>query len=305
MNFLNIGRKQINFIPSLWGLMHKNTYATVTAMTAIAISAILLTSFTMVGTQLSQRALAQGTNTGPSSNATSAGPSSNATSAGPSSNATSAGPSSNATSSAAPSTNQTASQGPAVGQSFVWQGTKSSQVSPLAIHKGKEYVAAVLIPRGDNAVYSGVLTYTASKGVNVEIWHAFKPGNTTSLASKSFGTLKTADYNGMPVAVVDLSPSGPSGSVPFSGNAVVLHATSPFTVTYTVNAVAQPAKTINNVQSAMAAAPPAAPKTLAGGSTGKTTSGGPTSSSSGTSSKSSSSSSSSKSSTPPIPSTLQ
>jgi len=293
MNFLNIGRKQINFIPNLWGLMHKNTYATVTALTAIAISAILLTSFTMVGTQLSQRALAQGTSTGPSSNSTSAGPT-NSTSAGPT-NSTSAGPT-NATSSAAPSTNQTASQGPAVGQSFVWQGTKSSQVSPLAIHKGKEYVAAVLIPRGDNAVYSGVLTYTASKGVNVEIWHAFKPGNTTSLASKSFGTLKTADYNGMPVAVVDLSPSGASGSVPFSGNAVVLHATSPFTVTYTVNAVAQPAKTINNVQSAMAAAPPAAPKTLAGGSTGKTTSGGTTSSSSGTSSKSS---------PPPIPSTLQ
>jgi len=75
MNFLNIGRKQINFIPSLWGLMHKNTYATVTALTAIAISAILLTSFTMVGTQLSQRALAQGT-----SNSTSAGPT-NSTSA--------------------------------------------------------------------------------------------------------------------------------------------------------------------------------------------------------------------------------
>jgi hypothetical protein len=255
--------------------MHKNTYATVTTLTAIAISAILLTSFTMVGTQLSQRALAQ--------NATSAAPSTNATKVGPTTNASSAAPSTNA-SSAAPSTNQTAAQGPAVGQSFVWQGTKSSQVSPLPGH-AKEYVAAVLIPRGDNAVYSGVLTYTASKGVNVEIWHAFKPGNTTSLASKTFGTLKTADYNGMPVAVVDLSPSGASGSVPFSGNAVVLHATSPFTVTYTVNAVAQPSKTINNVQTAMAAAPPAAPKTLSGAtssSTGKTTSG-----TSGSSSKSS------------------
>jgi hypothetical protein len=240
--------------------MHKNTYATVTTLTAIAISAILLTSFTMVGTQLSQRALAQ--------NATSAGPSSNATKAGPSSNATSA----------APSTNQTAAQGPTVGQSFVWQGTKSSQVSPLPGH-AKEYVAAVLIPRADGAVYSGVLTYTASKGANVEIWHAYSPGNTSALASKTFGTLKTANYNGMPVAVVDLSPSGASGSVPFSGNAVVLHATSPFTVTYTVNAVAQPAKTINNVQSAMAAAPPAVPKKL--------TTGNSTSSSSGKSTKSS------------------
>jgi hypothetical protein len=261
--------------------MHKNTYANVPTLSAIAISAILLTSFTMVGMQLSQHALAQ--------NATSAGPT-NATSAGPT-NATSAGPS---TSGAAPSTNNTAAQEPSVGQSFVWQGTKSSQVSPLPGH-AKEYVAAVLIPRSDGAAYSGVLTYTASKGVNAEIWNAYNPGNTSALASKSFGSLKTASYNGMNIAVVDLSPSGATGSIPFSGNAVVLHASSPFTVTYTVNAVAQPSKTINNVQSAMAAAPPAVPKTL---TTGKTTS-------SGSSSSSSSSSKSSKSTAPPQPTTLQ
>ena len=265
MNFLNIGRKQINFIPSLWALMHKNTYATVTTLSAIAISAILLTSFTMVGTQFSQRALAQ-----------------NATSAGPSTNATSAGP----------STNNTASQGPPVGTSLVWQGTVSSQVSPLGPSHAKEYVAAVLKPRADGAVYSGVLTYTASKGVNVEIWHAYNPGNTSALASKTFGAVKTANYNGMPIAVVDLSPSTASGSVPFSGNAVLLHATSPFTVTFTVNAVAQTAKTVNNVQSSMAAAPPPVPKKL---TTGNSTS---------TSSSSTSSGKSSKSTKPPQPTTL-
>ncbi|MFZ0897562.1 MAG: hypothetical protein WAZ77_23920 [Candidatus Nitrosopolaris sp.] len=278
--FLNGGRKQINFIPSLWGLMHKNTYANVPTLSAIAISAILLTSFTMVGMQSSQHALAQ--------NATSAGPT-NATSAGPT-NATSA----------APSTNNTASQS-AVGQSFVNQGTASSQVSPLAGH-AKEYVVAVLKPRSDGAVYSGVLTYSASKGANVEIWNAFSPGNTSSLASKAFGTLKTSNYNGMPIAMAELSPSGASGSVPFTGNAVLLHATSPFTVLYTVNAVAQPAKAVNNIASAMAAAPPAVPKTL---STGKTTSGTSNSTGKTTSSGSSSSSSkSSKSSKAPQPSSL-
>jgi hypothetical protein len=269
--FLNRGRKQINFIPSIWGLMHKNTYANAPTLSAIAISAILLTSFTMVGMQLSQRALAQ--------NATSAAPT-NATSAAPT-NATSA----------APTTNNTAAQEPAVGQSFVWQGTKSSQVDPLPGHE-KEQVAAILIPRSDDAVYSGVLTYTASKGVTVEIWHSYNPGNTTALTSKSFGSLKTASYNGKPIAITDLSGSGDSASIPFSGDAVVLHGTSPFTVTYTVNAVAQPAKTINNVQSAMAAAPPAAPKTL---TTGKTTSSG----------TSSSSSKSSKSAPTPVSPTLQ
>jgi hypothetical protein len=243
--------------------MHKNTYANVPTLSAIAISAILLTSFTMVGMQSSQHALAQ--------NATSAGPSTNATSAGPA-NATSA----------APRTNHTASES-AVGQSFVAQGTASSQVSPLAGH-AKEYVAAILKPRSDGAVYSGVLTYTASKGVNVEIWNAYNPGNTSALTSKTFGSLKTASYSGMPIAVVDLSPSGASGSIPFSGNAVLLHATSPFTVTYTVNSVAQPSKTVNNVQSAMAAAPPAVPKKL---TTGNSTSGSSSKSTSGSSSKSS------------------
>jgi hypothetical protein len=151
----------------------------------------------------------------------------------------------------------------------VAQGTASSQVSPLAGH-AKEYVAAILKPRSDGSVYSGVLTYTASKGVNVEIWNAYNPGNTSTLTSKTFGALKTASYNGMAIAVADLSPSGATGSIPFSGNAVLLHATSPFTVTYTVNAVAQPSKTVNNVQSAMAAAPPAVPKKL---TTGNSTSG--------------------------------
>jgi hypothetical protein len=252
--------------------MHKNTYANVPTLSAIAISAILLTSFTMVGMQLSQHALAQ--------NATSTGPT-NATSAAPT-NATSA----------APSTNNTAAQEPTVGQSFVWQGTKSSQVDPLPGHE-KEQVAAILIPRSDEGVYSGVLTYTASKGVTVQIWHNYNPGNTTALTSKSFGSLKTGSYNGKPIAITDLSGSGSSASIPFSGDAVVLHSGSPFTVTYTVNAVAQPAKTINNVQSAMAAAPPAVPKTLSSGnSTGKT------------SSSSSGSSSSKSSSKPPQPTTL-
>jgi hypothetical protein len=54
---------------------------------------------------------------------------------------------------------------------------------------------------------------------------------------------------GTTFALSDISPSGSSGSVPFSGNAVLLHASKPFTVTYTVNAVAQPSKTVNNIQS--------------------------------------------------------
>jgi hypothetical protein len=215
--------------------MHKNTYVTYTTLSAIAVSAILLTSYTAGSMLFSQRAIAQ-------TNATSAAPS-NATSAAPS-NATSAAPS-NAT---AP-----------VGQSFVWQGTKSSVADPLAKH-GKEQIAWILLPRADDAVYSGVLTYTASKGANPEVWHLFSPGNSTAF-SKTFGVVSAAPYHGKSFAVADISSSGASGSVPFSGNAIVLHGKSPFTVTYTVNAVAQPAKTFNNIQSMATATAAAAAKT--------------------------------------------
>jgi hypothetical protein len=234
--------------------MHKNQYVTYTTLSAIAVSAILLTSYTAGSMLFSQRAIAQ-------TNATSAAPS-NATSAAPS-NATSAAPS-NAT---AP-----------VGQSFVWQGTKSSVADPLA-KKGKEQIAWILLPRPDDAVYSGVLTYTASKGANPEVWHLFSPGNSTAF-SKTFGVVSASPYSGKSFAVADISPSGPSGSIPFSGNALVLHAKSPFTVTYTVNAVAQPAKTFNDIKSMNTATAAAAAKTAA-----KTS--GTSSNSSKTSSKSS------------------
>src|SRR5215467_10581667 len=203
--------------------MHKNTYA---ILSAIAISAILLTSFTMVGMQFSQRASAQQTSSPPSANSSmAAGPSANSSmAAGPSANSSSA------------STQATAE--PTSGQSFVWQGTASSEPSPLPGHE-KDYVAYILQPRSDKSVYSGVLTYSVSRSEgakgwpNVEIWHTFSPGNRTAIPS-SFGVMKTATFNKMPIALTDLSSSGSAGSVPFSGNAVLLHASSPFIVAYTV-----------------------------------------------------------------------
>jgi len=218
--------------------------------------------------------------TSPSGNATGAAPSGNAT-GGPSGNAT-GGPSGNATA--------TSAQEAPIGQSFVITGTKSSQVSPLP--GKKDQLAAILVPRADDGIYSGVLTYTLSKGGNVEIWQDVNAGNSSAIP-KAFGTMKASTYLGKPIAIVDLS-SGSSGSVPFSGKAILLHGSSPFTVTYTVNAVAQPAKTVSNVSSAMALATPPAPKALAGGSSSNSSSSGSSGGSSSSSSKSS----------PPKPSTL-
>jgi hypothetical protein len=275
--------------------MHKNTHANVSTLSAIAISAILLTSFTMIGMQYSHHAMAQTNSTGAAPSANMTSPSGNATGAAPSGNA------SGSSSSAATSANATSAQEPPIGQSFVLTGTKSSQLSPLAGrgHGKGDQVVGILIPRTDNAVYSGVLTYSASKSPNVEIWNDFSAGNTSAIPTKTFGAMKTSTYLGKPIAIVDLSPSGGSGSVPFSGKAVLLHATSPFTVTYTINAVAQPAKVASNVSSAMALATPPAPAKLSGGSS----SGGSSSGGSSSGSSSSSSSKSSKSTSLP-PSTL-
>jgi hypothetical protein len=271
--------------------MHKNTHANVSTLSAIAISAILLTSFTMIGMQYLPHAMAQTNSTGAAPSANMTSPSGNATGSAPSGNASSS--SSSSSSGAATSANATSAQEPPIGQSFVLTGTKSSQESPLPGHT-KDQVVGILIPRTDNAVYSGVLTYTASKGANVEIWNDFNPGNSSAIP-KTFGSMKTSEYQGKPVAIVDLSPSGGSGSVPFSGKAILLHATSPFTVTYTVNAVAQTAQQKSDVKTAMALATPPAPKTLSSGSN-STSSGSSHSSSS--SSSSGSSHKGSKSSTP-------
>jgi hypothetical protein len=238
--------------------------------------------------QYSQHAMAQ-------TNSTSSAPSGNATSS-------SSAPSGNRSSSTTNATS--AQQQPTAGQSFVWQGTKSSQEDPLSGHT-REQVSAILLPRSDNGVYSGVLTYSASKPVNVEVWHIFNPGNKTAIPTRTFGTMKAADYQGKGYAISDITPTGASGSVPFSGNVLLLHATSPFTVTYTVNAVAQKAQTINGIQSAMAlATPPASKLSLSGGPVGPSggsSSGSSGGSSSGSSHHSGSHHSSSRSSTPTAP----
>ena len=52
----------------------------------------------------------------------------------------------------------------AVGQKIVRQGTVSSDVDPLKGHEGHQ-AAVILPPRNDSAVYSGTLTFTASKPV--------------------------------------------------------------------------------------------------------------------------------------------
>ncbi|HYZ65804.1 MAG TPA: hypothetical protein VE574_03665, partial [Nitrososphaeraceae archaeon] len=137
-----------------------------------------------------------------------------------------------------------ATQEPPVNQNFVRQGTVASGQDPLPGHESHE-LAFVLPPRSDGGVYSGILTYTASKPVEVVVLHNYDPQNSTAIPEE-YGTELTSPLpgGGGNVAITLFQPPYDAGinaaSVPFTGNGLALHTLEddPFTATYTVNAFA-------------------------------------------------------------------
>ena len=133
------------------------------------------------------------------------------------------------------------------------QGTITSSMDPLPGHAHHQ-LAMILPPRNDSGIYSGVLTFTATKKVEVVVLHAMT--NKTSIPNQ-FGsilsaivppdnktrvaiTLITPDYGTSPVA---------SASIPFTGNAIALHTLSgePFAATYSVSYQVGKAKEVNEI----------------------------------------------------------
>ena len=230
-------------------------------LAGIAITAILVASSLIAGNQFTQQAHAQATTT-------------------PSTPSTTTSPRSTAGGGQATE--------PRAGQTINWQGTVSSIPSPLPGHK--EDVAIILPPRKDGGLYTGVITFTASKGVNVQVWNELSGVSATQpLNTKEFGKLAISPYtNGKLIATSDVGTGDNSGSVPFAGSAVALVGKSPFIATYSVTAQATTGKVTNNLTSAAALAGAGAAGTL-GGTTGPltlgtspTTSGGGSSSGGGT-----------------------
>jgi uncharacterized membrane protein YgcG len=242
----------------------KQTFSAILA--GIAISAILVTSSLITGSQFSHQAQAQqgGTTTSPGATTTTTTPRSTTT--------------------AAPAGE------PAVGKTITWQGTVSSTQDPLLGHE-KHTIAMILPPRPDGAIYTGVLTFSASKKVEVVVLHNFDIPNSTQVPA-AFGSLAVSPFGKGQVAVSVIAPSfgsSPtfSASVPFAGNAVALHDTSghQFVAQYTVTASIAKATPKDNIASAKSAAlVPAGTST--GGTATKSTSGGSSSSTVGISSPS-------------------
>jgi hypothetical protein len=230
----------------------KQNYSAILA--GIAVTAILVASSIIAGNQFTQQAHAQA----------------------------------NATSST-PSTPRSAGtqQQVRVGQTVNWQGTVSSIPSPLAGHT-RDNVAIVLPLRNDGGLYTGVITFTASKGVQVQVWNVLSGVSPTMTIGRDFGELAISPSpNGKGfVATTEVAPGGrgdTSGSVPFTGNAVALVGRSPFIATYSLTAQATAGKVTNNLTSATALAAAAAGGSL-GGAAAPPTLGGATGAAGGASS---------------------
>ena len=138
-------------------------------------------------------------------------------------------------------------------QNVVWQGTISSSASKLPGHDD-EHAAVILGPRNDGGVYSGILTYQASKPVKVNVWNFVNLDNKTAIP-KEFGSQKDMIKLGKDtVALTTLGSTGKSGSVPFTGNAIELvnsggGKNKDFTATYSINVVGTKGTVVNNLQS--------------------------------------------------------
>jgi hypothetical protein len=148
---------------------------------------------------------------------------------------------------------------PEIGQTIAWQGTVSSFKDPLKGHESHQ-VAVILPPREDQAIYSGVISFIASKPVEVVTLHDYTLGNMT--IPDKFGVVMKAPTpwrEGGEVATAMMALDYPkntptfSANVPFAGNALGLHTTNgdQFVATYTVVAQVLKANTMNNVESAV------------------------------------------------------
>jgi hypothetical protein len=128
------------------------------------------------------------------------------------------------------------------------QGQISSSQSDVP---GRDDTQAVVIvpPRADNAVLSGILTFQASRPVDLLVWNNVELENTTAIPEE-FGDLDDiVNIGGKTFALAEVG-SGNSASVPFTGNAVeVVGEDEPFIVTYSLNAFPALANLVSDLQS--------------------------------------------------------
>jgi hypothetical protein len=133
-----------------------------------------------------------------------------------------------------------ATGGPA--QKVSQQGLVTSSTDPLPGHETHQS-AVILRLRGDNALYDGTLTFTASKPVEVQVLHRSLNSSVPTIPTE-FGAINVLPLpgNAGSVTISNIVPEFQEGgfvaTLPFSGNAISLHNIDgePFVASYSVAA---------------------------------------------------------------------
>jgi len=128
------------------------------------------------------------------------------------------------------------------------QETTMSSAAPVAHTGNLPHAVVFALPlREDGKIYTGQVTFTASKPIEVEVLHIYRPDQPPD---EAHGEPPTAVINGTTITYSHLTgiidnniitgdvPTA-SGTFEFTGSALVFHKRSsePFTVTYTIDAV--------------------------------------------------------------------
>lgn len=133
----------------------------------------------------------------------------------------------------------------------VLQNTSMSAPAPVR-HPGQppHEVVFALPLRNDGKIWTGTVTFTASKPIEVEVLHTYSPTVTPDSTHRAPYNAVLPGNNSIAIThlrhLVDvpfeINGTGiSSGSLDFVGNALLFHKTTgePFTVTYTLDAVAK------------------------------------------------------------------
>jgi hypothetical protein len=131
------------------------------------------------------------------------------------------------------------------------QETTGSSAAPVAHTGNLPHAVVFALPiRDDGKIYTGHVTFTASKPIEVEVLHIYRPHQPPD---EAHGEPPTAVINGTTITYSHLTgiidnniitgdvPTA-SGTFEFTGSGLVFHKRSsePFTVTYTIDAVIRP-----------------------------------------------------------------
>jgi hypothetical protein len=134
---------------------------------------------------------------------------------------------------------------------IVIQNTSKSVPAPVR-HPGQpsHEVVFALPLRNDGNIWSGTVTFTASKPIEVEVLHTYapleiqdsthgEPYHAVLPGNKSIAITHLRHMVDVPIEINGTGIS--SGTLNFAGNALVFHKTSgePFTVSYTIDAIAK------------------------------------------------------------------